>query len=207
MRMFLTILIVLLSSSIHLKADQLQTLVEAAKYQTTRPGIYDPAYVVIPYPNGDVPSDRGVCTDVIIRAYRKLGVDLQKLVHEDMRNNFSSYPQIWGLKAPDTNIDHRRVPNLQRFFERQKASLPISENSNDYLPGDLVTWDIGNPLRSMARGLLGKQKSVPHIGIVIDEKAPETGAPLIVHNIGAGPKKEDILFAYKITGHYRFMLN
>lgn len=152
---------------------------------------YEPAYVRIPYPNGDVPASTGVCTDEVIRSYRALGIDLQKLVHEDMQANFSSYPnqRRWGLAHTDTNIDHRRVPNLAVFFRRKGESLATSQNANDYLPGDLVTWDLGG--------------GVPHIGIVVDRKAPE-GRYMIVHNIGAGPKLEDVLFSWKITGHFRY---
>jgi uncharacterized protein len=153
---------------------------------------YDPAYVRIPYPNGDVPSGTGVCTDEVIRSYRALGIDLQKEVHEDMVQNFSSYPnqRRWLLAHTDTNIDHRRVPNLRVFFSRKGESLPITSRAEDYLPGELVTWDLGG--------------NVPHIGIVVDKKSPASGRFLIEHNIGAGPKVEDVLFSWKITGHYRY---
>jgi uncharacterized protein len=153
---------------------------------------YDPAYVRIPYPNGDVPSGTGVCTDEVIRSYRALGIDLQKEVHEDMVQNFSSYPnqRRWLLAHTDTNIDHRRVPNLRVFFSRKGESLPITSRAEDYLPGELVTWDLGG--------------NVPHIGIVVDTKSPDSGRFLIEHNIGAGPKVEDVLFSWKITGHYRY---
>lgn len=153
---------------------------------------YDPAYVKIPYPNGDVPADRGVCTDVVIRAYRKLGIDLQKEVHEDMKANFSLYPneKRWGLKTTDTNIDHRRVPNLQIFFSRKGIVKDISNNPDDYLPGDLVTWDLGNGLT--------------HIGVVVARKASDGKTPGIVHNIGAGQVVQNCLFAWKITGHYSY---
>ena len=153
---------------------------------------YDPAYRTIPYPNGDVPADSGVCTDEIIRSYRALGIDLQKEVHEDMQQNFSVYPnqRRWLLSHTDTNIDHRRVPNLRVFFSRKGESLPITERAEDYLPGELVTWDLGG--------------NVPHIGIIVSRKSPESGRYLIEHNIGAGPKIEDVLFSWKITGHYRY---
>lgn len=151
---------------------------------------YDPAYFVIDYPNGDVPKGKGVCTDVIIRAYRALGVDLQREVHEDMAQNFHLYPKNWGLKKTDRNIDHRRVPNLMKFFERQGAGLMISSVSADYKPGDVVTWDLG--------------KGIGHIGIVIDRKSSDNSRNLIVHNIGNGQEISDCLFSYKITGHYRF---
>jgi uncharacterized protein YijF (DUF1287 family) len=152
---------------------------------------YDPKYLRIPYPGGDVPADTGVCTDEIIRAYRALGIDLQKEVHEDITANFSAYPNHtrWMLLHPDSNIDHRRVPNLMVFFSRKGTSLPISNRAEDYLPGELVTWDLGG--------------GVPHIGIVVSRKSAG-GRDMIVHNIGAGPKMEDVLFSWKITGHYRY---
>lgn len=167
-------------------------LVIAARRQigvTTR---YDPAYVRLPYPNGDVPQDRGVCTDVVIRALRTEGLDLQRSVHEDMRTNFAKYPQKWGLRGPDRNIDHRRVPNLQTWFARQGWSRTPTRNASDYRAGDLVTWMLPGNL--------------PHIGIVGD-RTSLTGTPLIVHNIGRGTREEDILFAYPITGHYRPVLS
>lgn len=169
-----------------------QKLVLAALERTTHTVRYDGAYHRIGYPGGDVPADIGVCTDVIVRAYRTLGIDLQQLVHEDMRAHFSSYPsrRIWGLSRPDSNIDHRRVPNLQTFFKRQGTELPISTEASDYQPGAIVTWMLPGNL--------------PHIGIVTDQIAADSGRPLIVHNIGAGPKLEDRLFAFPITGHYRF---
>src|SRR5215467_3498736 len=168
-----------------------QRLVAAAIERTHHRVRYDPAYVRLPYPNGDVPADTGVCTDEIIRIYRAVGVDLQKEVHEDMQANFASYPNHsrWGLFHADTNIDHRRVPNLMVFFSRKGERLPITTNRDDYLPGDLVTWDLGG--------------NVPHIGLVVDRKFASSGNYLVVHNIGQGPKMEDALFAWKITGHYR----
>ena len=170
----------------------LKKLVAAAEERTHHIVRYDPAYVRIPYPGGDVPEDTGVCTDEVIRSYRAIGVDLQKEVHVDMEKNFSAYPQQrrWLLSHTDTNIDHRRVPNLMVFFRRKGESLAITENPADYAPGDLVTWDLGG--------------GVPHIGIVVDEKSAQGGRHLIVHNIGQGPKREDVLFAWKITGHYRY---
>lgn len=164
-------------------------LVDAAIEQTRSKVTYDSSYRKIAYPNGDVPESLGVCADVVIRAYRKLGIDLQVKVHEDMRRNFGSYPQLWKLKGPDTNIDHRRVPNLQTFFRRAGAGLPVSRNPDDYRAGDLVTWKV--------------PPNLPHIGIVTGEKSP-SGAPFVVHNIGRGPQKEDMLFMYPITGHYRY---
>jgi hypothetical protein len=152
--------------------------------------VYDPSYFVIPYPNGDVPAGKGVCTDVVIRAYRKIGIDLQQRVHDDMKAHFSEYPKQWGLKKTDTNIDHRRVPNLITYFKRQGAALPLSKNGVDYLPGDLVCWNLGG--------------GITHIGIVVHRKSADGKRPLIVHNIGAGQVEEDVLFSYKIIGHYRF---
>ena len=163
----------------------------AAKERTNHTVRYEPAYVRIPYPGGDVPADTGVCTDEIIRAYRALGVDLQKEVHEDMVANFAAYPRKWRwiLSKPDSNIDHRRVPNLMVFFSRKGETLVISQHASDYMPGDLVTYDLGG--------------NVPHIGIVVDQKGA-SGAYMIVHNIGQGPRMEDVLFRWKITGHYRY---
>jgi len=151
---------------------------------------YDPSYFSIDYPNGDVPSDKGVCTDVIIRAYRKIGIDLQKNVHEDMKANFSAYPKIWGLKVTDKNIDHRRVPNLMTYFKRKGAEKPISDKAKDYLPGDIVCWNLGG--------------ATTHIGIVVDKKSKDRKRNLIVHNIGGGQVLADCLFDYKIIGHYRY---
>lgn len=170
-------------------ASPTPALVVAAREQTRWRVVYDGRYAPIAYPMGDVPADRGVCTDVVIRAYRKLGVDLQVLVHEDMRANFSRYPRSWGLRRPDRNIDHRRVPNLQRFFARAEAVRRVSNVSADYEAGDLVTWMLPGNL--------------PHIGIVSDRRS-STGVPLIIHNIGAGPVEDDILFRFPITGHYRY---
>ena len=152
--------------------------------------VYDGSYRQIPYPNGDVPKNIGVCTDVVIRAYRKLGIDLQKEVHEDMKANFSKYPKTWGLKSTDTNIDHRRVPNLQVFFTRKGTSIPVTKNADDYKPGDLVTWML--------------TPSLPHIGIVVNRKSADGKRYMIVHNIGRGQELEDCLFNYNISGHYRY---
>jgi uncharacterized protein YijF (DUF1287 family) len=154
---------------------------------------YDPAYYSIGYPMGDVPSDRGVCTDVVIRAYRKLNIDLQKLVHEDMRLNFNQYPKIWELKSTDKNIDHRRVPNLAVFFSKYGKSLTVTTLASDYLPGDLVTYLLPGNL--------------PHIAVVSNLKSNTTNRYLIIHNIGSGQVAEDHLFHYKITGHYRYKPN
>ena len=170
----------------------IQKLVDAAAERTHHTVRYDSAYVRIPYPNGDVPANTGVCTDEIIRVYRAVGIDLQKEVHEDMLHNFTAYPnqRRWLLAHTDTNIDHRRVPNLMVFFARKGQQLSISDRREDYSPGDLVTWDLGG--------------NVPHIGMVVDRKAAQTGRYLIVHNIGRGPQMEDVLFNWKITGHYRY---
>jgi uncharacterized protein YijF (DUF1287 family) len=166
-------------------------LVSAAREQTLSAVIYDGSYRRIGYPMGDVPQNRGVCTDVVIRAYRAVGIDLQALVHEDMAANFRLYPHLWGLSEPDSNIDHRRVPNLQTFLQRAHAEVSGSADpASTYQPGDLVTWMLPGNL--------------PHIGIVSDRAAPGASRPLIIHNIGAGPAEEDILFAYPITGHYRY---
>ncbi|MGO1751840.1 MAG: DUF1287 domain-containing protein [Psychroflexus sp.] len=152
--------------------------------------IYDPSYFSIDYPNGDVPEGKGVCTDVIIRVYRQMNIDLQKLVHEDMKANFKDYPQIWGLNTTDKNIDHRRVPNLMRFFKRMNTELPITNNPDDYKPGDVVAWRLSN--------------GMTHIGVVVDLKSSDGKRPLIVHNIGAGQVIEDCLFDFKIIGHYNY---
>jgi uncharacterized protein YijF (DUF1287 family) len=167
-------------------------LVRAAVAQTAQRVTYDGSYRRIPYPGGDVPADVGVCTDVVIRAYRVLGEDLQQRVHEDMKASFASYPQSWGLRGPDPNIDHRRVPNLQAYFRRRGAALPRPQgrDTERYRPGDLVTWMLPGNL--------------PHIGIVADRRSHDGARPLIVHNIGRGPEVEDMLFAYTITGHYRY---
>ena len=153
---------------------------------------YDPSYIGIKYPNGDVPKNKGVCTDVVIRSYRKLGIDLQKEVHEDLKANFSIYPNLkkWGLKKPDTNIDHRRVPNLEVFFTRKGKKLKVSDNPNDYKTGEIVTWMINGKL--------------PHIGIVTHKKSADGKRPLLVHNVGSGQVLEDCLFNYNIVGHYLF---
>jgi uncharacterized protein YijF (DUF1287 family) len=151
---------------------------------------YDAAYVRIPYPAGDVPSDTGTCADEIIRIYRAVGIDLQKQVHEDMSKNFALYPKKWNRTGPDANIDHRRVPNLIIFFERNGEVLPKSRNAKDYLPGDIVTWDLGGGLT--------------HIGMVVDRKPLLLDRYEILHNIGRGPQIEDVLFDWKITGHFRY---
>ena len=174
-------------------ADFNHDIVNALIHRTTQQVTYDGAYHRLEYPGGDVPANIGVCTDVIIRSYRQLGIDLQKLVHEDMQANFRAYPskRIWGLTKPDKNIDHRRVPNLQVYFERHAQVLTKSLNAADYKTGDIVTWMLPGNL--------------PHIGMVVNQISQDSGHPLIVHNIGRGPEMSDMLFAHTITGHYRFV--
>jgi len=165
-------------------------VVAAAKEQIGVTLLYDASYQRLSYPKGDVPLERGVCTDVVIRALRRAGFDLQELVHRDMTTAWKAYPHpTWGLKRPDPNIDHRRVPNLAVFFTRHGASLPVSRVAANYLPGDIVTWTV--------------PPGVPHIGLVADVRNPD-GVPLVIHNIGAGTRMEDRLFAYPVTGHYRY---
>ena len=168
----------------------LRQVVDAGFEQTKHTFYYDPSYVRIGYPGGDVPLERGVCTDVIVRAFRKGGVDLQQEIHEDMKRNFEAYPTKWGLKKPDPNIDHRRVPNLRTYFERKGKSLPISNNPENYSPGDVVSWDLGG--------------GVDHIGAVTNVWSDTSQSYMMVHNIGAGAKVENVLFAWRITGHYRY---
>lgn len=164
-------------------------VVKAARWQVGKTVSYDPNYYKLKYPSGDIELEKGVCTDVVIRALRKgLDLDLQQLVHRDMKSNFAKYPKIWGLKKTDRNIDHRRVPNLQAYFKRMGYSVPVTENSEDYKPGDLVTCTVPPHL--------------PHIMIVSDRNAID-GTPLVIHNIGAGAKEENSLFRFKLTGHYR----
>lgn len=192
-RYFSIITLLIIGAAQSVFADEFaQKLVDAAIARTKQHVRYDGSYFSIPYPNGDVPENIGVCTDVVIRSYRVIGTDLQVLVHEDMAANFDLYPsrRIWGLNKTDKNIDHRRVPNLQVFFSHHGDVLPISEEPGNYAAGDIVTWMLPGNL--------------PHIGIVTDKISNQTGVPLIVHNIGSGPRLDDMLFAYPITGHYRF---
>jgi uncharacterized protein YijF (DUF1287 family) len=163
-------------------------MLEGAYQQVGTTRIYDGSYRRLSFPGGDVPLERGVCTDVLVRAYRHVGLDLQFLVNQDMSRSFHTYPQLWGLSKPDPNIDHRRVPNLAVFFTRNGTTLPVSDRASDYLAGDIVTWRLSS--------------GVPHIGLVSDRS--EGGRPLVIHNIGAGAQVEDVLFAYPITGHYRY---
>jgi uncharacterized protein YijF (DUF1287 family) len=172
------------------KTTPLEKLIAAALEQVEVTTEYDPAYVKLAYPNGDVPLKTGVCADVIVRAFRKVELDLQKELHEDMKRHFAKYPKKWGAKAPDTNIDHRRVPNLMTWFERQGKALPLSNEAKDYLPGDVVAWNLSGGLT--------------HIGFVSDVKAEGTNRYLIVHNIGAGTQLEDRLFEWKVIGRYRY---
>ena len=165
-------------------------VIAGAKQQVGVTRGYDPAYRRIPYPNGDVPRVTGVCTDVIIRAYRTAGVDLQVLVHQDMKAHFAAYPKIWGLRRPDPNIDHRRVPNLATFFTRRGGRLAVTRSGAHYKPGDIVTWRLSS--------------GVPHIGLVSDVPVRGTDRHLVVHNIGSGAQIEDVLFAYELTGHFRW---
>ncbi|MDQ5844769.1 MAG: DUF1287 domain-containing protein [Acidobacteriota bacterium] len=171
-------------------SPQLKQLVEAAIEQSRVTTGYDPSWVRMEYPNGDVPTNTGVCSDVIVRAFRKVGIDLQKEVHEDMTRAWSEYPRKWGAQGTDTNIDHRRVLNLTTYFERQRKALPITDERADYLPGDVVAWELSD--------------GVEHIGIVTNLSSEPEKHYLIVHNIGAGARLEDVLLAWKIIGHYRY---
>ena len=177
-------------ATIDSNSTHIDSLVAAALELTLDQVSYDGRYFSIPYPNGDVPSGLGVCTDIVIRAYRKLGIDLQKEVHEDMKANFSLYPKNWGLKKTDTNIDHRRVPNLMTFFKRHGTEKAITNKTKDYLPGDVVCWMLSGNLT--------------HIGIVVNQKSPDGKRYMIVHNIGGGQVLEDCLFHFKIIGHYAY---
>jgi len=166
-----------------------ERLLAAAYAQIGVTRVYDPSYRRIAFPGGDVPLDRGVCSDVVVRAYRGIGIDLQRLVHEDMRQHFADYPHLWQLAAPDPNIDHRRVANLAAFFARHGGKLPVSAAAEDYRPGDIVAWRLPGGLA--------------HIGLIADRIVE--GRPLVVHNIGAGAQLEDVLFLFPITGHYRYL--
>ncbi|MCL2327962.1 MAG: DUF1287 domain-containing protein [Bacteroidetes bacterium] len=190
---FLIIIALLLANVTFGQADFFARLADSAYTLTKQRVIYDPSYVKLDYPNGDVPADRGVCTDVIIRAYRKMGIDLQKELYEDIKANFDKYPnqKRWGLTKPDRNIDHRRVPNLMVFFERHGTVKKITQNASDYLPGDIVCWDLNG-------------KGLTHIGIVANEKSKDGQRNLIIHNIGGGQVMEDCLFNFTIIGHYSY---
>ncbi len=174
-----------------IQSAETRKLLESAIEQTNLTKGYDPKYVALSYPNGDVPIETGVCSDVIIRAFRNTGVDLQREVHEDMSANFSVYPKKWNLQSPDANIDHRRVPNLQTFFTRKGKSLPITQNGADYKAGDVVAWDLDG-------------KGMTHVGLVSNVYNENTKRHLIIHNIGGGVLAEDKIFDWKIIGHYRY---
>jgi uncharacterized protein len=181
-----------LTEAMRVKADAtpLEKINAGAIEQTTQTTGYDASYAKLDYPNGDVPIETGVCADVVVRAFRKAGIDLQKELHEDMKKSFATYPRKWGLRGPDANIDHRRVPNLMTWFDRQGKARPITKDAKDYLPGDVIAWD-------MTPGL-------PHIGMVSKIKVEGAERYAVVHNIGAGARIEDVLFAWKIIGHYRY---
>lgn len=190
-RVLILFFVLILSCTTGIAQDEFAKKLCNSAFQLTNQKVkYDPSYFVIPYPNGDVPTDKGVCTDVVIRAYRSLNIDLQKEVHEDMKANFKLYPKTWGLKHTDKNIDHRRVPNLMLFFTRFGTVKKISDNASDYLPGDIVCWNLGG--------------AITHIGIVSDKKSSDGKRYQIIHNIGAGQVLEDCLFSYKIIGHYTY---
>ncbi|PDV62512.1 DUF1287 domain-containing protein, partial [Escherichia coli] len=176
---------------VQIQANTNLAIADGARQQIGSTLFYDPAYVQLTYPGGDVPQERGVCSDVVIRALRSQKVDLQKLVHEDMAKNFAEYPQKWQLKRPDSNIDHRRVPNLETWFTRHDKTRPISKNPSDYQAGDIVSWRLDNGLA--------------HIGVVSDGFARD-GTPLVIHNIGAGAQEEDVLFSWRMVGHYRYFV-
>lgn len=182
----------LLAAGVFAQSPKALQLSDAALALTKQKVVYDPAYFKIPYPNGDVPAGKGVCTDVVIRAYRALGTDLQKEVHEDMKRNFRLYPKNWGRKEPDPNIDHRRVYNLMVFFGRKGSHQAMSKKAEDYKPGDLVCWNLSG--------------NISHIGLVVNKKSADNKRYLIVHNIGNGQELSDCLFSWKIIGHYRYKI-
>lgn len=177
-------------TSVQAQLDFYAQLADSVEVLTKQTVQYDPSYFQLAYPNGDVPADKGVCTDVVIRAYRKMGIDLQKEVHEDMRANFGKYPKNWGLSQPDKNIDHRRVPNLMTFFTRHGTVKDLLQDPKTYQPGDIVCWNLDG--------------GITHIGIVSSKKSRDGQRHLMVHNIGAGQVLEDCLFSYRIIGHYRY---
>ncbi len=190
LRQVLILLILLFVAGIATAQDA-ATVVTSARAQVGVTTHYDAAYARIRYPMGDVPMERGVCADVLIRGFRAAGVDLQQIIHEDMRAHFSAYPRSWGLRTPDSNIDHRRVPNLETFFRRKDFALPVSALAQDYHAGDVVSWRLPNGLA--------------HIGLVSDRLVSDgSKRPLVIHNIGAGTQEEDVLFAWKIVGHFRW---
>ncbi|MBI3651997.1 MAG: DUF1287 domain-containing protein [Acidobacteria bacterium] len=176
--------------AIAVESPSVKKIIEAAIGQTRITRSYDPAYVKLDYPMGDVPMETGVCSDVVIRAFRQVGIDLQQTVHEDMAKNFAAYPNKWGLKRPDTNIDHRRVPNLMMWLKRQGKAVSITANAKDYWPGDIVAWDLGG--------------GITHIGLMTNRLSDDDKTFQVVHNIGAGARLENVLFNWKIIGHYRY---
>jgi uncharacterized protein len=190
MRTLLVLILLILSSASFAQTNEVTNVVTAARGQIGITTTYDPAYTKLAYPMGDVAQSKGVCTDVVVRAYRKVNVDFQALVHQDMKANFSKYPKIWGLKKTDTNIDHRRVPNLEVFFQRKGKSLAISTAAESYKAGDIVSWRLDNGLA--------------HVGVVSNKKSIFGARPLVIHNIGQGTQEEDVLFSWKIVGHYRW---
>lgn len=189
MRWLLIVALCLLASPAPAQGPAARDLVAAARAQVGVTLIYDPSYRQMAYPMGDVPAERGVCTDVVIRAFRAIGIDLQQDVHRDMKRHFAAYPRTWGLSVPDSNIDHRRVPNLATWFERHGYALEVSDEPAAYQAGDVVAWVLGG----------GR----PHIGIVSDRRSDDGARPLVIHNIGWGAREEDVLFEYRITGHFR----
>jgi uncharacterized protein YijF (DUF1287 family) len=190
MKKILPFLLLLFFINSNFSQTRQEKLSNAALMLTNDLVVYDPSYFIIDYPNGDVPKGIGVCTDVVIRTFRKIGVDLQQEVHEDMKQHFERYPKLWGLKKPDSNIDHRRVPNLMTFFSRKGTVKTISKNPKDYVPGDIICWSLG--------------KGITHTGMVVNKKSEDGKRFLIVHNIGSGQIIEDCLFDYRIIGHYQF---
>jgi uncharacterized protein YijF (DUF1287 family) len=192
-KLFIFVLLLFIAFQGFGQSSKALKLSDAAIALTKQKVIYDPAYFSIPYPNGDVPAGKGVCTDVVIRAYRNaFNIDLQKEVHEDMKPNFKLYPKNWGRKTTDKNIDHRRVYNLMVFFKRKGLVKPMTKNAVDYKPGDIICWNLSG--------------GISHIGLVVDKKSPDGKRYLIVHNIGAGQVIEDVLFDWKIIGHYTYRL-
>lgn len=190
MRIFVVLLVLLFSQSVFGQRAEAMKVVTAARSQIGVTTTYDPAYTRLAYPMGDVVQSKGVCTDVVVRAYRKANVDFQALVHQDMKANFSKYPKLWGLKKTDTNIDHRRVPNLEVFFKRQGKTVALANTGENFKPGDIVSWRLDNGLA--------------HVGVVSDKKSAFGLRPLVIHNIGQGTQEEDVLFSWRIVGHYRW---
>ena len=186
---FAAILLVLVAHQVRAEPTQALDLVAAARAQVGVTLIYDPSYQQIAYPMGDVPMERGVCSDVVIRAFRTVGIDLQQELHRDMQRHFAAYPKNWRLAKPDRNIDHRRVPNLATWFKRQGFALPVSQDAATCQPGDIVAWIL--------------EGGQPHIGIVSDRRSEDGARPLVIHNIGWGAREEDALFEYRVTGHFR----